>query len=55
MAQSRLRQESESAGFYKEPAEHIRRVLGRIDDLGRELDAALTRWVELEARVATRR
>ena len=53
--QSRLRQESESAAFYKEPAEHIRRVLARIDDVGRELDAALARWVELEARVPTRR
>jgi ATP-binding cassette subfamily F protein uup len=53
--QARLRQESESAGFYKEPAEHIRRVLGRIDELARELDAALARWVELEARVPTRK
>jgi ATP-binding cassette subfamily F protein uup len=53
--QAQLRQESESAAFYKEPAEHIRRVLARIDDVGRELDAALTRWVELEARVPTRR
>jgi ABC transport system ATP-binding/permease protein len=53
--QARLRQESESAGFYKESAEHIRGVLTRMDDLGRELDAALARWVELEARVATRK
>jgi ATP-binding cassette subfamily F protein uup len=48
--QQRLKQEVESPEFYKETAEHIKRVLGRIDEVDKELDAALTRWMELDAR-----
>ena len=48
--QTRLQAEAASPGFYKESAEHIRRVLARIDQLGPELDAAMARWVDLEDR-----
>jgi ATP-binding cassette subfamily F protein uup len=48
--QSRLQLEVSSADFYKEPAEHIRSVLARIDAIGPELEAALSRWMELEDR-----
>jgi ATP-binding cassette subfamily F protein uup len=48
--QQRLREESESADFYKSPAEHIRGVLARIEAIGHELDDALARWMELEER-----
>jgi ATP-binding cassette subfamily F protein uup len=48
--QTRLQAEAASPGFYKESAEHIRRVLARIDQLGPELDAAMARWVDLEVR-----
>jgi ABC transport system ATP-binding/permease protein len=47
---TRLQAEAASPAFYKESAEHIRRVLARIDQLGPELDAAMARWVELEDR-----
>jgi ATP-binding cassette subfamily F protein uup len=50
----RLRHESESPEFYKEGADHIRAVLARIEIVGRELDAALGRWMELEERSTTR-
>jgi ATP-binding cassette subfamily F protein uup len=53
--QQRLRQESESADFYKETADHIRIVLGRIEQISSELEAALARWLELEERAATSR
>ena len=46
--QQRLQQEAASADFYKESAEHIRAVLARIENVQQELEAALTRWVELE-------
>ncbi len=48
--QARLRNESESADFYKASADHIRAVLGRIEAIGPELEHALARWVELEER-----
>ena len=48
--QSRLQTEAASPDFYKEPAEHIRAVLARIDAVAPELDAALARWMELEER-----
>ena len=48
--QTQLQAEAASPAFYKESAEHIRRVLARIDQLGPELDAAMARWVDLEDR-----
>jgi ATP-binding cassette subfamily F protein uup len=48
--QARLQQEAASTEFYKSGAEHIRAVLGRIDAIGPEHEAALARWVELEER-----
>jgi ATP-binding cassette subfamily F protein uup len=48
--QQRLRVESESADFYRQPSERIREVLGRLDVIAPELDAALARWIELEER-----
>jgi ATP-binding cassette subfamily F protein uup len=47
--QARLKAEVASAEFYKSPADHIHAVLARIDAVHVELDAALARWVELEA------
>jgi ATP-binding cassette subfamily F protein uup len=46
--QERLQHEAASPAFYKESAEHIRGVLARIEEIGRELEVALARWVELE-------
>jgi ATP-binding cassette subfamily F protein uup len=48
--QERLRRESESPQFYKEPAAHINGVLARLESLGPELERALARWMELEER-----
>ncbi|MDQ3420038.1 MAG: ATP-binding cassette domain-containing protein [Acidobacteriota bacterium] len=48
--QARLRKESESAAFYKEPAEHIKRVLTRLEVLSPEIERATARWVELDER-----
>jgi ATP-binding cassette subfamily F protein uup len=48
--QQQLRVESESAAFYREPADRIREVLARLEALGPELEAALDRWMELEER-----
>ncbi len=48
--QQRLKHESESPEFYKETAEHIRAVLARIEQVGQELEQALTRWMDLEGR-----
>ena len=48
--QQRLRQESESAEFYKEGADHIRAVLARIEQSNSELEIALARWVDLDSR-----
>ena len=47
--QRRLKQESAAPDFYKERADHITAVLARIDAVQSELDAALERWMELEA------
>jgi ATP-binding cassette subfamily F protein uup len=47
--QTRLKDEAASADFYKSPADHIHAVLARIEAVHAELDAALARWVELEA------
>jgi len=47
--QQRLKDESVSAEFYKSPAGHIHEVLGRIDAVQSELDAALGRWLELDS------
>jgi ATP-binding cassette subfamily F protein uup len=49
----RLREESESAEFYKEGADHIRAVLARIELTNTELEAALARWVDLDSRSQT--
>ena len=48
--QVRLQKESESPAFYKESAEHIKRVLARLEALGPEIERATARWVELEER-----
>ncbi len=45
----RLHEETASPGFYKAPADHIRSVLARIDEINRALEQALERWIELEA------
>jgi ATP-binding cassette subfamily F protein uup len=46
--QKRLHDESASAEFYKSPADHIHAVLGRLDEIPRELDVLLERWMALE-------
>jgi ABC transport system ATP-binding/permease protein len=48
--QQRLRTESESVEFYREPADRIREVLARLEQIGPELQAVLARWMELEER-----
>ena len=45
----RLHDETASPEFYKAPAEHIRGVLARIEEINRDLEQALERWIELEA------
>jgi ATP-binding cassette subfamily F protein uup len=47
--QSRLQMEVASPEFYKSPKDHIHAVVARIDTVQMELDAALARWVELDA------
>jgi ATP-binding cassette subfamily F protein uup len=47
--QQLLKDEAASAEFYKAPADRIGAVLARIDVVQVELDAALERWIELEA------
>ena len=44
-----LHAEAASADFYKAAPEHIRAVLARIERINGELEAALERWLELEA------
>ncbi len=46
--QERLQHEAGSPEFYKEPPGHIAGVLARIDEIARELEAALARWMDLE-------
>jgi ATP-binding cassette subfamily F protein uup len=48
--QQRLREESESSAFYKSPADHIRAVLARLEQIATDLDVALARWMELDER-----
>jgi ATP-binding cassette subfamily F protein uup len=48
--QARLQAEAASPDFYKESADHIRKVLARIEAVGPELDAVVSRWVELDER-----
>ena len=52
--QRRLKEESESAEFYKAGADHIREVLARIESAAAEHNAALARWLELEERAGAR-
>jgi ATP-binding cassette subfamily F protein uup len=44
----RLQHEAAAPQFYKEPADHIRTVLARIEALARETEVALARWLELD-------
>jgi ABC transport system ATP-binding/permease protein len=48
--QRALRSETESPDFYKSGATRIEQVMSRLDGLGRELEALLSRWMELEER-----
>jgi ATP-binding cassette subfamily F protein uup len=48
--QRHLQDEIASPDFYKKPAADIADSLGRLDAVGSELDALLTRWMELEER-----
>ena len=48
--QARLKTEAESPAFYKEPAEHITRVLARLEALEHEIERATARWVDLDER-----
>jgi ATP-binding cassette subfamily F protein uup len=47
--QAQLRDEVASPEFYKSPKDRITFVLARMDDVQKELDAVLERWVELDA------
>jgi ATP-binding cassette subfamily F protein uup len=47
--QATLKEETASPEFYKSSAARIHSVLARLDAVHVELDAALARWVELEA------
>ena len=44
----RLHEETASPDFYKASPDHIRGVLARIEEIGRELEGALERWIALE-------
>jgi len=46
--QARLRAEAASPAFYKSPGGQIASVLARIEGAGRDLEALLARWVELD-------
>jgi ATP-binding cassette subfamily F protein uup len=46
--QQRLQREVAGPEFYRRPAQEIHDVLARIETIQAELDAALSRWVELE-------
>jgi len=46
--QRALQTEAAAPEFYKAPADHIRAVLARIEAVEDDLEAALSRWVELE-------
>ena len=47
--QRRLNEESAAPEFYREGSDHINAVLARIEAVQGELDAALERWMQLEA------
>jgi len=46
--QARLRAEVEAPDFYKAGADRMRAVVARADEVARELEGLLKRWVELE-------
>ena len=46
--QAQLRDETASPEFYKAPAARIASALARLEEVARELEAVLARWVELE-------
>jgi len=46
--QQRLRAEVESPDFYRERADHIHAVLARLEQIAKDLDVAMARWLELE-------
>jgi len=46
--QERLQRETAAPEFYKESGDHIRGALARLDEIARELETALARWMELE-------
>ena len=48
--QRELKAEMESPDFYRAPAERIRSVMARIDEVTREHEQLLERWMELEER-----
>jgi ATP-binding cassette subfamily F protein uup len=48
--QTRLQDDIASPEFYKKPADEIHQTMARLEAVGPELDAALTRWMELEER-----
>jgi ATP-binding cassette subfamily F protein uup len=48
--QAALKAELESPEFYKSSPQHITGVMTRLDDLARELERVLERWMELEQR-----
>jgi ABC transport system ATP-binding/permease protein len=52
--QRRLAQEVESPDFYRSGADHIRKVLARIDQIPKDLEATMARWLELEDRTTRR-
>jgi len=45
---ARLQRETAAPEFYKESGDHIRGALARLDEIARELETALARWMELE-------
>jgi ATP-binding cassette subfamily F protein uup len=47
--QRRLQADIASPEFYKSPKDQIAAALARTDAVQKELDAALERWVELDA------
>ena len=48
--QQTLREEMESADFYKSGADRIHAVMARIEEAGREHERLVARWLELEER-----
>ena len=48
--QATLKAEMDSREFYKSGADHIQRVMTRLDEASLELEQMLERWMELEER-----